>query len=196
MASLRHVLGCGLALSLVTTSAAAQTYGPPSDGPPPREPLTLTHTYLEGRLGAIGHSPVSARDGDPMRFGGAIEGSAGIGFRWLDLGLTARYGTVPGSESRLSYVGFGPELAVRKALGDGATLRLGVVPMYAIAWDSQGASRRIGADALAQLLFTVDNQSRPAWRAGIGLRAGRHATLRADDPGWSVGVDLLARSWW
>ncbi len=68
--------------------------------------------------------------------------------------------------------------------------------MYAIAWDAMGATRRIGADALAQLLFTIDNVSRPAWRAGIGLRAGRYATLDARDPGWSVGVDLLARSWW
>jgi hypothetical protein len=206
MASLRRVIGCGLASSLlvalITSSAAAQTDAPSfesSEAPPPREPLTLTHTYLEGRLGAIAQSPLGVRDDEPMRFGGAFEGSAGIGFRWLDLGLTARYGTIPSTpstESRLSYVGFGPEIAARKALGDGATLRVGLVPMYAIAWDSQGASRRIGVDALAQLLFTIDNQSRPAWRAGIGLRAGRYATLSADDPGWSMGIDLLARSWW
>lgn len=181
-------LGCALAATLVTSAAAAQAY----DGPPPRpEPLTLTHTYLEGRLGAIGQS-----GNEPMRFGGAIEGSAGIGFRWLDLGLTARYGAIPGSDQRLSYLGFGPEIAVRKALGEGATLRLGVVPMYALAWDAEGASRRIGADALAQLLFTIDNVSRPAWRAGIGLRAGRYQTLHSDEPSWSIGVDLLARSWW
>lgn len=196
MASLLRVLGYGLAFALGASPVSAQIVEPTDGAPPPREPLTLTHTYLEGRLGAIGQSALGARDGEPMRFGGAVEGSAGIGFRWLDLGLTARYGTVPSGDARMSYVAFGPEIAVRKALGDGATLRLGLVPMYAIAWDAAGASRRVGADALAQLLFTIDNQSRPAWRAGFGLRAGRYETLRADDPGWSIGVDLLARSWW
>lgn len=180
-------LGCLLAIVLGTSSAAAQSY----DGaPPPAEPLTLVHTYLEGRLGVIGQSA------GQMHYGGAVEGSAGIGFRWLDLGLTARYGTLPGADARLSYLGFGPEIAVRKSLGDGATLRLGIAPMYALAWDAAGASRRVGADALAQLLFTIDNQHRPAWRAGFGLRAGRYQPTSGGDASWSIGLDLLARSWW
>ncbi|MBI2393483.1 MAG: hypothetical protein HYV09_28135 [Deltaproteobacteria bacterium] len=188
----RLVVACTALVASSPALALAQTV----DGPPP-EPLTTTHTYLEGRLGAVGQSPLGTHDSGAMRYGAAVEGSAGLGFRWLDLGLTARYGSVPSErESRLSYVAFGPEVAVRKALGGGTTLRLGVVPMYAIAWDAEGASRRVGADAIAQLLFTIDNVSRPAWRAGFGVRAGRWATLRAEDPGWTVGLDLLVRSWW
>lgn len=175
------------ALLLLPKTALAQ------DGVlPPNPPAQTTHTFVEGRLGAVGLQPLGLRDGGRLHYGPAFEIGAGIGFRWLDLGLVGRYGFAGTS----SYTAFGPEVALRKSLGDGATLRVGVIPLYAIAWDDRGAHRRIGADAIAQLLFTLDNKSRPAWRAGVGLRAGRWATTRTDDPGWSVGIDLLVRSWW
>ena len=163
--------------------------------PPPHLPVnkqTTTHTFVEGRLGVVGLQPLGERDGGALRYGPAFELGAGIGFRWLDLGLVGRYGIGAGG----TYTAFGPEVALRKSLGEGATLRVGVIPLYAIAWDARGAHSRVGADAIAQLLFTIDNTSRPAWRAGVGLRAGRWAATRTNDPGFSVGVDLLVRSWW
>jgi hypothetical protein len=183
-----------LAATTITSLASAQYDG--SEPLPPVEPKTLTHTFIEGRIGAAGMQPLGTRDGGVLRYGPAFELGAGLGFKWLDLGLAGRYGTVPVNDSRISYAAFGPEIAVRKSLGYGATLRLGIVPLYAVAWDGNGAHSRMGADALAQILFTIDNNSRPAWRAGIGLRAGRWASIRADDPGWTAGVDLLVRSWW
>jgi hypothetical protein len=180
--------------TLASSTAHAQSDG--TEPPPPREPLTTTHTFVEARIGAAGMQPLGTHDGGVLRYGPAFELGAGIGFKWLDLGLAGRYGTVPVNDARISYAAIGPEIAVRKSLGFGATLRLGVVPLYAVAWDQNGAHSRMGADALAQLLFTIDNKSRPAWRAGIGLRAGRWASIRADDPGWTAGVDLLVRSWW
>lgn len=156
------------------------------------KPTATTHTFVEGRLGAVGLQPLGVRDGGNLRYGPAFELGAGIGFRFLDLGLVGRYGTHSGG----SYSAFGPEIALRKSLGDGMTFRFGVIPLYAIGWDARGAHSRVGADAIAQLLFTLDNKSRPAWRGGVGLRAGRWAATRSDDPGWSVGVDLLVRSWW
>jgi hypothetical protein len=184
-----------LAATSATTSASAQ-YDAPYPPPAPEPPKTTTHTFVEARIGAAGMQPLGTHDGGVLRYGPAFELGAGIGFKWLDVGLAGRYGTVPVNDARISYAAFGPELAVRKSLGDGATLRLGIVPLYAVAWDQNGTHSRIGADALAQLLFTIDNKSRPAWRAGIGLRAGRWASIRADDPGWTAGVDLLVRSWW
>lgn len=174
-------------LLLLTAPARAE------DGllPPEPKPAT-THTYVEGRLGAVGLQPLGTRESGALRYGPAFELGAGIGFRFLDFGLVGRFGTAAGQ----SYTAVGPEIAVRKSLGDGATLRLGLIPLYAVAWDGNGAHSRVGADAIAQFLFTVDNKSRPAWRAGVGLRAGRWATIRAEDPGWSLGVDLLVRSWW
>jgi hypothetical protein len=183
-----------LAATTLTSAAAAQYDGAAPVTAP--EPKTTTHTFIEGRIGAAGMQPLGTHDGGVLRYGPAFELGAGIGFKWLDVGLAGRYGTVPVNDARMSYAAFGPEIAVRKSLGSGATLRLGIVPLYAIAWDASGAHSRMGADALAQILFTLDNQSRPAWRAGIGLRAGRWASIRADDPGWTAGVDLLVRSWW
>jgi hypothetical protein len=174
-----------LALLLIPASAHAQDVLPANPKP------VTTHTYIEGRIGAVGFQPLGTREHGALQYGPAFELGAGIGFRWLDLGLVGRYGTIG-----TSYAAVGPEIAVRKSLGDGATLRFGVIPLYAVAWDSSSAHSRIGADAVAQFLFTIDNKSRPAWRVGAGLRAGRWATLKAEDPGWSLGVDLLVRSWW
>ena len=178
-----------LASLLLVFAAPARADG---DVLPLNPPPATTHTYVEARLGAVGLQPLGTRESGALRYGPAFELGAGIGFRFLDLGLVGRYGTAAGQ----SYAAVGPELALRKSLGDGATLRIGIIPLYAVAWEANGAHSRIGADAIAQFLFTIDNKSRPAWRAGVGLRAGRWATIRADDPGWSLGVDLLVRSWW
>jgi hypothetical protein len=175
------------ALLLVPGSALAQ-----EEVLPPNPAPATTHTFVEARIGAVGLQPLGTRDGGALRYGPAFELGAGIGFRFLDLGLVGRYGIASGA----TYSAFGPELALRKSLGDGATFRFGVIPLYAVVWDARGSHGRVGADAIAQLLFTLDNKSRPAWRAGVGLRAGRWAATRSDDPGWSVGVDLLVRSWW
>jgi hypothetical protein len=184
------------ALLLSSSMALAEDSVTDSATVPPAPSPATTHTFVEGRLGAVGLQPLGTRDEGALRYGPTFELGAGIGFRFLDIGLAARYGSVPSADTRTSYAAIGPELALRKSLGAGATLRFGVIPLYAVAWDTRGAHSRIGADALAQLLFTIDNKSRPAWRAGVGLRAGRWATVRADDPGWTVGVDLLVRSWW
>ncbi len=192
----------GISAGIVTALPGAAHAQDPGAAPPVVEaPKTNTHTYVEGRLGMVGLSPFGVREGGALRFGPAIEASLGIGFTWLDVGLVSRYGNTaaqsePPGQGRASYVAFGPEIAARKALGAGTTFRVGVVPLYAIAWDPSGSHARVGADALAQLLFTLDAKSRPAWRAGVGLRAGRWAAARGDDAGWTVGVDLLVRSWW
>jgi hypothetical protein len=168
--------------------------------PPPAEPAAANaHTFVELRLGLVGLSPLGKSEGGALRYGPAVETSIGMAWTWLDVGLVGRLGTVPSAVSaRTTYAAFGPEIAARKYLGARTTLRFGVVPLYASAWGGElGAHGRVGVDGIVQLLFTLDDVSRPAWRSGVGLRVGRwwSATTSAD-PGWTVGLDLLIRSWW
>ena len=155
------------------------------------------HGYAEVRLGALGLTPmVPGQSGLVM--GGALEGSVGIGIRSFDLGFVSRFGSLAGHETSASqrYFAFGPELAVRKPLGGFATFRTGLVPTYALTTDGVSTQGRIGLDLLVQVLFALEDRTRPAWRAGLGLRVGRWVGTQGEGTGTTLGVDLIVRSWW
>ncbi|MGZ6060880.1 MAG: hypothetical protein ACXWVM_00720 [Polyangiales bacterium] len=151
------------------------------------------HGWAEARLGAGG---LSSFDDSQMRFGPSIAGAFGTGFKWLDLGVAGRYASVAGPADRLTTFAVGPEVALRKRLGTGATLRLGLTPQYVFAWGLDSHAR-YGAEGTAQLFFTLEESTATFLRAGLGLRAGRWASVEKSDPaGWSVGVDLIVRTFW
>lgn len=155
------------------------------------------HGYAEVRLGALGLTPmVPGQSGLVM--GGALEGSVGIGIRSFDLGFVSRFGSLAGHETSASqrYFACGPELAVRKPLGGFATFRTGLVPTYALTTDGVSTQGRIGLDLLVQVLFALEDRTRPAWRAGLGLRVGRWVGTQGEGTGTTLGVDLIVRSWW
>jgi len=186
---------------LLASTAHAQVAEPTETPPTPVQPPPANdaHTFLELRLGLVGIAPLGKSEGGTLRYGPAVETSIGMAWTWLDVGLVGRLGTVPSEASaRTSYFAVGPEVAARKYLGARTTLRFGVVPLYASAWGGEmGAHGRVGVDGILQLLFTLDDQSRPAWRSGVGLRVGRWWTATTSgDPGWTMGIDLLVRSWW
>lgn len=152
------------------------------------------HTYIDLRGGLVGISPLGQRD---LRYGPAVEVSGGAAWTWLDLGLVGRVGSIPAPLGREPYVAFGAEAAGRLWLGGPTTFRYGFVPLYAVAWQPQGEARgRFGVDAIAQLLFTVHDQSRPFFRMGVGLRGGRWWSASPGEATWTVGLDLLMRTWW
>lgn len=153
------------------------------------------HGYAEVRFSALGVGPLAGQSG--VSYGGALEGSVGIGFRAFDVGFVSRFGSLAGHETTpsLRYFACGPELAVRRTFG-GLTLRTGLVPTYAVTTDGQTPHGRLGLDGLVQVLFSLDEQSHPAWRAGLGLRAGRWVGTAGEGAGTTVGVDLIVRSWW
>jgi hypothetical protein len=161
------------------------------DLPPPRAD-DERHGWAEARLGATGLSGPS----DGMRFGPSFAGALGTGFKWLDLGVAGRYASVSGDAERLATFGLGPEIALRKRIVTGATFRLAVTPQYVWAFGPH-AHARYGAEAAAQLFFTLEESTSTFLRAGLGLRAGRWASVERGDPaGWTVGVDLLVRTFW
>jgi hypothetical protein len=175
-----------LAVLCFASIASAQDVGsPPADD--------IRHGWFETRFGGAGFSTV---DDGQMRFGPSVQAAVGTGFRWLDLGVTGRYESMPTNNGRLTLWGFGPELGLRKRLAPGATFRLAFAPqyMFAVGHDDHA---RYGADAMAQLLFNVDDSTSRFLRAGLGLRAGRWTSVDSRDPaGWSVGVDIILRSFW
>ena len=173
---------------------------------PPRRPrpTTTLHTWLEGRLGATRFVKRSTE------FGPAVGVAYGMAWQWLDVGIVGAFATTPVEQGTVGsgqpgvgtvdarQYGLGAELATRTSIGNGATFRLGLDPMYMIESTSSGARSLLGVDALAQLLFTIDDGSRPVWRAGIGFHGGRRWSTGASSAGegWVVGADLVVRSWW
>lgn len=188
-----RILSCVTAVTItcVVPFASAATV---SDAPTATE-SPEAHGYAEVRFSALGVGPLAGQTG--ISFGGALEGSVGIGYRAFDFGFVSRFGSLAGHESTpsLRYFACGPELAVRRTLG-GLTLRTGLVPTYTLTTDGVSTHGRIGLDGLVQVLFSLDDQSHPAWRAGLGLRAGRWVGTAGEGSGTTVGVDLIVRSWW
>src|SRR5262245_60704025 len=117
------------------------------DGVEPR-PDDERHGWAEARFGASGLVSVD----DKMRFGPSIADALGTGFKWLDLVTAGRYASVAGESDRLATLGVGPEIALRKRLVPGATLRFAVTPQYVFAWGRDNHAR-YGAEGAAQLFF-------------------------------------------
>ena len=168
----------------------------PRSRAPAREPefgRGTTHTWLEVRPGA-------ATFVDKSAIGPALSVAYGVGFQWLDLGIAARIGSNAVSAEQATGDGrrwlfaLGPEIAARWSLGAGGTFRLGVDPVYAVDWGRDSA-KRLGVDGLAQLLWTLDDDAKPVFRVGVGVRGGRWWTTGGEGV-WNVGLDLVLRSWW
>jgi hypothetical protein len=185
-----HVIAVLAILTFASLAAAGDVAAEPPRADDDR------HGWAEARLGAAGASSLDPAGGGDMRFGPSFAGALGTGFKWLDLGVAGRFASYAGSVDRISMLGIGPEVALRKRLGEGATLRLGIISQYVFAW-GYDAHARYGAEANAQLFFTLEESTATFLRAGLGLRAGRWASVEKGDPaGWSLGVDLIVRTFW
>jgi len=151
------------------------------------------HGWAEARLGAGG---LSSEADNQLRFGPSFAAAVGTGFKWLDLGVAGRYASAAGPGDRVTTFGIVPEVALRKKLGEGATLRFALTPQYVFAWGLD-THARYGAEGSVQLLFTVEESTKTFLRGGLGLRAGRWASAEgALAAGWTVGVDLVVRTFW
>lgn len=216
VAALGGALGCAFALA--PTAAQAQELPaseppaeaeagyapapipppPPEDpGPPPARPRRPQRDGARGFLelrGGLG-TYADRADGFGANFGVA----GGLAFGWVDLGIALNHVSLPheGRDST-SVIGVGPELATRTWLGGPATLRLAVDPQYRVMRDGGASTGTIGADLLAQFLFTLTEETVPAWRVGVGVRGGRFWELGSGDrPAyWTAGLDVVVRSWW
>jgi hypothetical protein len=205
MASKRTIAGMlamGSALALAPAAHAQEVAesAPPEDAPtpaPPPRPKPApeeTHAYVELRPGLGTYA--DAASGYGPAFGAAF----GIAWGWLDLGLAANVASLPhdATDTRTTILGVGPEIATRTWLGGPATLRLAVDPQYRSMRAASASTGTIGADVLAQFLFTIDERTVPAWRVGVGVRGGRFWEMGSGDKAayWTLGLDLVLRSWW
>lgn len=181
--------GAGITM-LAPALAGAQEYAAP---PPSSEFGTGTlHTYLETRIGAATFAQKSAG------YGPSLNLAYGMGFSWIDVGAVGSFSMIPNSSTSTSAYQYslGPEIATRTSIGGGMTFRFGVDPLYTLqTFDGQTTSM-VGVDGLAQFLFTLDDTSKPVWRAGVGLHGGRRWPTSGGDGVWMVGADLIIRTWW
>ena len=124
--------------------------------------------------------------------------AGGLAWGWIDLGIAGSYASLPThAGDRIDIFGVGPELATRTWLGGPATLRLAVDPQYRSMREAGASTGLLGADLLAQFLFTISEETTPAWRLGVGGHVGRFWELGTGDRAyWTAGVDVVVRSWW
>jgi hypothetical protein len=184
-----------VAASLAPFVAFAQTHQRPPEPDAPADAVEKhveqhddgAHVWLQGGLrGNL------ARGGDGVgRFGQAASLGVGVGWRWLDVGLEGRIGAVEFDRTR--HLGVGPEIGLRKALGEGGTLRIATSPYFLFAED--GRRGRFGIDGVAQLLFTV-HDGPPATRLGGGLRIGHLQSGPYEAGTWFAGLEFVGRFWW
>lgn len=167
---------------------------PPPEVGPPQRPLkdkSDLHTFLEARLGT---ATFLNRTG----YGPMFTAAYGLGWTWIDVGAVAGVGGFPvnDADAHATQYSLGLELATRTSLGGVGTFRFGLDPLYTL--ESYGGSTHslVGVDALAQVLFTVDDSWRPAWRVGVGFHGGRRWPTSGGDGNWMVGVDLIVRAFW
>jgi hypothetical protein len=186
--------------SEVPTTEVSPPPGPtsgPSEYGPPLTPRKYAdgdlHTYLEARLGAATILQHGAG------YGPSVDVSYGLGWTWLDVGAVGHFAALPMSgptDANAYQYALGLELATRTSIGGGTTFRFGLDPLYSLESFGGSTHSSIGADALAQLLFTVDDSSRPVWRLGLGFHGGRRWPTSGGEGTWIVGADLIVRTFW
>ena len=175
----------------------------PAPAPALDEPTQ--HVWVEARLGSRRWSEKSTGFG-----GGGFDLALGLGWQWIDVGLVGTYSTT-GDGSDGSHAGIwtiGPEIATRTSIGGGTTFRLAFDPLYGLESLTPGGGlpgsthSLVGGNVLAQILFTVDDTTRPVWRVGLGAHVGKMwatggaSDAPAWDQAWIVGADVIVRSWW
>lgn len=171
---------------------------PPEEAPRPRRRVVRDQArgFLEAR-GGLGTYADHAGGFGP-KFGLA----GGLAWGWIDLGIAANYASLPhdGTSEHTTIFGIGPELATRTWLGGPATLRLAIDPQYRQMsfGGAPGSTGTIGADVLAQFLFTMTEGTVPEWRVGVGVHGGRFWEMGTGDKAafWTAGLDVVVRTWW
>jgi hypothetical protein len=180
------------------TPEVAAPSPPPNDAPE-------QHTWVEARLGSRRWSEKSSGLG-----GGGFDLALGLGWQWIDVGVVGTWSTTgdgaDGSHADIWTVG--PEIATRTSIGGGTTFRLAFDPLYGIESLTPGGGlpgsthSLVGGNVLAQILFTVDDTTRPVWRLGLGAHVGKmwatggESSAPSWDQAWIVGADVIVRSWW
>jgi hypothetical protein len=176
----------------------AEEAPPPEVTPPParmrRRPASdRARGFFEAR-GGLGTYADHAGGFGP-KFGLA----GGLAWGWVDLGIAANYASLPhdGISEHTTIFGVGPEIATRTWLGGPATLRLAVDPQYRQMSFAGASTGTIGADVLAQFLFTMTEGTVPEWRVGVGVHGGRFWEMGAGKAAfWTAGLDVVVRTWW
>lgn len=179
----------------------------PMPMPPPSE-ASMQHAWIEARLGTRRWTEKSTGFG-----GGGFDLALGLAWEWVDVGIVGSYSSTNVADEahagdvHASVWTIGPEIATRTSLGGGATFRLAFDPLYALETVSPASTSTtthslVGGNLLAQVLFTVDESTRPVWRFGIGAHVGKMwptagaTSAPSWDQAWIVGADLILRSWW
>lgn len=200
------------AASAQETEASAPPPGeaPPPEAPPPREDAPQeaprprrrvardqARGFLEARGGLGTYADYAGGFGPQFGLAG------GLAWGWIDLGIAANYASLPRDANdpngaRTTIFGIGPEIATRTWLGGPATLRLAIDPQYRSMSAGGRSTGTIGADLLAQFLFTMSEGTVPEWRVGVGAHAGRFWEMGSGDKAayWTAGLDVVVRTWW
>lgn len=196
----------GLAPTSESEAAAPTQPTQVSEGvtaPKPTADGSLQHTWLEARIGSRRWTEKSAW------YGGGFDLALGLGWEWVDVGVVGSFtSTDIGQKSVHANVWtLGPEIATRTYIGGGTTFRLAFDPLYALetvypSGSSSTTHSLVGGNLLAQILFTVDDTTRPIWRLGVGAHVGKMwptagaSSAPSWDHAWIVGADVIVRSWW
>jgi hypothetical protein len=169
----------------------------PGEAPPAPRPRRAQRDGARGFVELRGGLATYASHSDGFGTNFGIAG--GLAWGWIDLGIVLNHVSIPhdGRDST-SVIGVGPELATRTWLGGPATLRLAIDPQYRAMRDGSVTTGTLGADLLAQFLFTINEETTPAWRVGVGVRGGRwwEQGNGATTAYWTAGIDVVVRSWW